>query len=273
MQSINPTRLAGRSPRAYLCVYRQVIPSQPKLLAAARLSAAKHRDMAQLLPLYANGCAYDWGDDPSFFSATFNQGSAAHAGWGICRPNVRKRLDHGDLVVFFCARRSAMAEDTEYLFAGFGSIGERIDDRRQIWSTPRLAPYRNHLNILVRYNAAGVMEQYERFEPGHPKDWPKRAESPYLIFDASLSQFNALDPLLVARAAPGEKHETWLLDRRPKVRRLHRFLFDELGMTRPLRTSAAGFSHPAVNLGRLMQRTGITADQVRACLSAFVESK
>lgn len=261
-----------RAPRAYLCVYRQVIPSRESLLVDAMMSAAKHEDLSHLLPLYETGSAYDWGDDPSFFSAEFTQGSASHAGWGICRPNVRARLDKGDLVVFFCARRATRGAVTDYLFVGYGTIGERIDDRRRIWTESRLAPYRKHLNVLVRYDAAGAMERYERFEPGHPhpSDWPRRAKSPYLIFDPSLSQFNAADPLLVAVAAPGEKCETWLLDRRPKGRRLHELLFEDLGFTRSLRTSVAGFSHPPVNLGHQLAQRGTTADQLRERLAKLM---
>lgn len=261
---------ADRSPRAYLCVYRQVIPSRETLLVDAMMSAAKHEDLSHLLPLYETGSAYDWGDDPSFFSAEFTQGSASHAGWGICRPNVRARLDRGDLVVFFCARRAEEGAVTEYLFVGYGTIGKKIVDRQQIWTKPRLAPYRKHLNVLVRYDAAGVVERYERFEPGHPLDWDQRVKSPYLIFNPSLSQFNIADPLLVAVAAPGEKREKWLLDRRPKVRRLHNLFFKDLGLTRGLRTSVACFSHPPVNLGRLMATRGVNADQVRARLTEFV---
>lgn len=261
---------AGRAPRAYLCVYRQVIPSRETLLVDAMISAAKHEDLSILLPLYETGSAYDWGDDPSFFSAEFTQGNASHAGWGICRPNVRARLDRGDLVVFFCARRANEGAVTEYLFVGFGIIGEKVADRRRIWTEPRLAPYRNHLNVLVRYDAAGVEERYERFEPGHPLDWDRRARSPYLIFDPALSRFNAAAPLVVAIAAPGEKRETWLLHRRPKARRLHDLLFKDLGLPRGLRTSVAGFSHPPVNLGRLMAKSGTTADQLRERLTEFV---
>lgn len=252
---------------AYLCVYRQVIPNDERRLLGATLAAAEHEDIAELLASYEAGSFYDWGDDPSFFSASLLQGDPAYAGWGVCRRDVRAKLYPGDMAVFFCARQAVVGGVIEYFFVGFATIGQRIEDRRRIWNERRLAAYRKHLNVLVCYDQTGNEQKYERFAPGHD-DWAKRARSPYLIFDPALSRFNVVQPLRAAVAWPAQVGETWLVED-PHVNDLHAFLVGELEI-RNLRTSKTGFSHPKLNLGQLMDQRGVSANDLRQRLSAFV---
>jgi hypothetical protein len=256
------------TPRVYVCVYRQFIPENKRLLRMAAEAATNNPDLRSLLDrLHAGNTAYDWGDDPSFFSATYHQGQPTHAGWGVCRANVRRYLYPGDMVVYFCARRGNRKSATKYLFVGYGTVGQRIDDRRLIWTEPLLQSYRNHLNVLVRYEA-GQAIQHERFEPGHD-DWEHRARSPYLIFDASASSFNLVDPLHVATALPGAKKETWHCKKSQKVRALHELLFKNLGVPRTLRTSFIGTAHPPINLTERLMRRSISIEQLRSSLHPF----
>lgn len=251
----------------YLCVYRQVFPRSERLLLKATLAAAKYADIAELLASYDAGSFYDWGDDPSFFSASWIQGSPSYAGWGVCRRDVRAKLKRDDMAIFFCARQPVAGAAIEYFFVGFATIGQRIDDRRRIWSERGLAAYRQHLNVLVNYDRHGNEQKFERFAPGHD-DWRERASSPYLIFDPHRSRFNLVNPLRVASALPAQMNETWFVQE-PRANELHTFLTGELGI-RPLRTSKTGFSHPKMNLGRLMTQLGISPDALRQRLKHFL---
>lgn len=240
------SRAPGDGPRAYAFVYRQVIPSG-SLLNAARQAGEVHEDIRLLLRHYDSGVtAYDWGDDPSFFSADHHQGTSGAAAWGVCRPNIRRNLHPGDVMMFFCARRLEKFAPTEYLFTGYATVARRIEDRRDIYRRDELAPYRSHLNVLVEYNG-NQRVRHERFEPGHPADWEHRADSPYIVFDPTLTRLKLRRPRHVASALPGEKNETWHLGD-PKVQALHELLFSELEVKRKLRTSSTGSSHPHINL-------------------------
>ena len=115
----------------YICVYRQVVPAIQRRIREVEDAAKHYKDISELVKRIRTGkSVYDWGDDPSFFSAEYHQGDAAFAGWGVCRPNVRKQLHRGSVVVFFCARRVNKGEATQYFFVGYGTVKHRIDDRR-----------------------------------------------------------------------------------------------------------------------------------------------
>lgn len=260
-------RPEGEGARAYACVYRQVIPSG-FLMNEARQAGEVHEDIRQLLRHYDSGItAYDWGDDPSFFSADHHQGTSGVAAWGVCRPNIRRNLHPGDVMIFFCARRLAKFAPTEYLFTGYATVARRIEDRREIYKRDELAPYRSHLNVLVDYNN-NQRVRHERFEPGHPEDWEHRADSPYIIFDPALTRLKLRRSRHVASASPGEKNESWHLGD-PKVRALHDLLFGELEVKRKLRTSSTGSSHPHINLTNALYVVGGVSG-LRARLRALI---
>jgi len=224
--------------------------------------------LAKLLEHYDSGrTAYDWGDDPSFFSAEYEQGSAAYAAWGVCRPNVRKNLGVGDLVIYFCARSKVGGDGTDYLFSGYGTVKAAILDRAELWRDPQWSGYRSHLNTLVRYDSVQEVHD-EPFPPGH-SDWERRLQSPYIIFDPQHSNFRMQLPLHVAEAKLRDRNETWRLSD-AKVQRLHKLLFDELTLSRGLRTSHIGTSHPHINLTRGVRDSGLTVEKLRQRLDGFL---
>jgi hypothetical protein len=185
---------------------------------------------------------YDWGDDPSFFAAQQLLGDVRKASWGVCRPDVRETLVEGDLLVFFCGSQD---EHWRYYFVGFGTVGKLVE-RADLWTNPRYASYRKFYNVLARPDG-GDLIQCETFHDFHG-DWQRRAEAPYVIFEAANSAFNLGSPHLVAIWDKATKPpETWAGDARS--REIERLLFVERGIDdRRLRTSAFGYGHTKLNL-------------------------
>lgn len=109
-----------RRVKAYVCPYRH---SQPGASDWARTREAAREDplLQEFLDRYQDAdCYLDWGDDPSFFCAEALLGDVRLAGWGVCRRDVRSRLEPGDMIVFFCAKPTP--ETWEYFYIGFGSV-------------------------------------------------------------------------------------------------------------------------------------------------------
>lgn len=253
--------------RAYVCVYRHFFPP-PRAIADTRLAAARDPALLSFVDQYVAGTSYfDWGDDPSFFSAQQIQGSFAYAGWGVCRPNVRAALAPGDLVVFFCAKRQApRTTETDYYFIGVGTVGEVIQDRRLIWTRAKYKAYRRHYNVLAKYKSVGGPAQLETFHPYH-EDWEKRLKRPYVLFDADASRFNLGSPLHVGTSVNGGR-EVWRTGRR--VARLEKLLFEDFGIKRRLRTSPTGTAHVHLNLTRRLVAASRTVEELRASLMPLV---
>jgi hypothetical protein len=255
-----PHEEPNRPRRVYVCVYRQYIPERRSLRECVERAAEADPQLQGLYDrLMAGDSVYDWGDDPSFFSAEYIQGSAENAAWGVCRPNVRQKIRANDVVVFFCARRAQIADPIHYLFTGYGTAAKRVDDRRDLWRQPELEPFREHLNVLARPDAFGRLENVERFLPQHD-NWKDRAKSPYILFDPKRSRFNMTNPTLVASAERGTKVETWY--ETPQAQEIRTALFEDLNVSRTLRTSAKGTSHPHINLTKKLADAGITVDQL-----------
>lgn len=265
----------NRAPLVYVCVYRQVLPNATRAWDVVNDAATRYPDLAELLKRYrSERSVYDWGDDPSFFSAEYHDGRPELAAWGVCRPNVREKLYPGDIVLYFCARRLICTGHTEYFYAGVGTVGVRIEDRRrEVWSdstSDELRRFRNHLNVLVTYDNRDQCVRHERFPPGHPVDWHERADSPYIVFDPARSKFNMKRPLRVAVAQHGAKNEIWISDGGARIMELRAAVFDDLGVTRGLRTSYRGTAHPHINLTRKLAEAGISADEFRSRVIALV---
>lgn len=90
---------------------------------------------------------YDTGDDPAFFCFRRLASEDGSLSWGICRPDVRNRLEPGDAVAFFAFRNqeSGMA----YYFSGYATVWQKVR-QTDIWRDRRLAVHRRYLNLLVR---------------------------------------------------------------------------------------------------------------------------
>ena len=243
---------------AYVCVYRQ--PLKDDAWQKTWDEASEVPGLKKYLRRYKRrfqkskkgiGRFYDWGDDPSFFAAEEFLGDVRKASWGVCRPNVRCKLEKGDFIVFFCAQQQEDDKDLwKYYYIGLGTVRDRID-RRLIWEDPNLKGYKRFYNLLV--NSKG--RQKEFIHKYHDDDWEKRAEAPYVVFAKNKTHFNLTDPLLVAKyrvgdgAWKGNIMETWFLSD-ADVREIYS-LIPKRTKYKKLRTSDQGYDHAPMNLEQL----------------------
>src|SRR5215217_9073404 len=102
--------------RAWVCVYRHPIPPRSDRAKTERAADSKSF-LRRYLDLYdRQDYFYDWGDDPSFYSAMELLDDVRKATWGVCRRDIRSLLKKGDYVVFVCGRESAR-RIWEYFFS------------------------------------------------------------------------------------------------------------------------------------------------------------
>ena len=116
-----------------------------------------------------NDWPYDTGDDPSFFSADRFGGNVT---WGICRQQIRNRLNPGDIIIFFSFRKQSSHNAMEYSLCAVATVARKVK-QTDIWTDPSLRVYRRYLNLLIRPTKRAA---WEHFEPGLPnrawhKDW------------------------------------------------------------------------------------------------------
>ena len=227
---------------AYVCVYRQITP--PPGAKKKTEQAATRDDLLRKFLNEYDGSFYDWGDAPSFFAAQHMLGDVRKATWGVCRSDVRSDLGKGDVVVFFCGSQNKDEGPWRYYFIGFGTVRELVRRRALLWTKPAYAPYRKFYNLLTESDG----KWREVFHPFHRKDWERRAQAPYVVFDRARSAFNLNSPHAVATWDGEGNQETWKRDRR--TREIERLLFVERGIERRLRTSRTGFAHVKLNLLR-----------------------
>ena len=169
-----------RDVKAYLCTYCHKKPTRGE-----RQGTREAAEQDPLLRMFIDGydrSYYDWGDNPSFFAAEHLLGDVGKASWGVCRPDVRKTLGKGDLVVFFCGRQEERV--WRYYFVGFGILRETVAPRARLWTCPTYAKYRDFYNVLVDAHGGHL----EMSHPFH-NDWERRANAPYVIFDGEISSF------------------------------------------------------------------------------------
>ena len=247
--------------KCFLCVYRQPLVDdrvlrrsladnrrRPELKVSRFLSRYKRSLDAGHNP---RGRFYDWGDDPGFFAAEEFLGDVRRASWGVCRPDVRKKLSKGDFVVFFCAQQQSRKSSLwNYFFIGVGTVSRVVKNRRRIWTVDAYREYRRFYNLLI--DATGL--QQEVLYPRH-SDWEDRKESPYILFESSKrTHFNVRNPLLVASydtKVGGEGSgvlESWQLDDED-VKALDDLIPNRRGGSK-LRTSNPVYPHQPINLGR-----------------------
>ncbi len=243
--------------KAYVCVYRQfkveasawainkdLDRNNPKLRVGRFLRRYKWN-----LEGRHKGRFYDWGDDPAFFGAEEFLGDVRQASWGVCRPNVRRHLSKGDIVVFFCAQQKLEERFRwNYYYIGVGTVGKVITRRSRIWTADAYKKYRKFYNLLL--DEAG--DHKEVLFPHHD-DWEKRLQAPYIIFESSAqTHFNVRNPLLVAtydgenQATGSNIMESWRLDDQ-YVREIDDLIPIRDG-GKKLRTSHQGNAHQHLNL-------------------------
>lgn len=108
---------------------------------------------------------YDTGDDPSFFSRRYFGGQLT---WGICRQQIRTRIQPGDVVVFF-SFRNRDGEPVEYRLGAVATV-ERKVSQADLWNKSEGSGYwRRYLNLLIRQSHFGGWEHYEKGAP--PRKW------------------------------------------------------------------------------------------------------
>src|SRR5579862_7511736 len=103
---------------------------------------------------------YDSGDDPSFYAAGRFGGQLS---WGICRQDVRNRLDSGDMVVFFSFRKFKRTGDSEYRLCALATV-DRKTSQIDLWKDQNLEIYRKYFNLLIRPSGS-ENDGWEHFEP------------------------------------------------------------------------------------------------------------
>jgi hypothetical protein len=228
------------------CVYRHRTP-EPRELKQTREAAKSDPRLARFLDGYQDSF-HDWGDDPGFFAAEEHFGDVRRASWGVCRPDVRSRLELGDSVVFFCGRQTGRA--WAYHFVGVGVVA-RLLDRKSLWDSPRLMTYRQFYNLLID-KAGSRFHHHEHFYKWHD-NWEERAAAPYVLFDPEASAFNLVEPHEVARFDGRHVPERW--HRYARSQELEELLFRERKIARRLRTSLTGYGHSSLNLSHAGGRT------------------
>ncbi len=151
----------------YVCVYRHAIPCRRHWLRTEPV-ATSNPGLRRFLDVYNDqGCFYDWGDDPSFFAASEMLGDVRKATWGVCRPDVRRRLKALDYVVFFCAK-SVRGPVWEYFYIGVGTVSLGLT-RQTIWSDEQYAKYRDFFNILLTIVLRSIIDAQGK--PSHTTKW------------------------------------------------------------------------------------------------------
>ncbi len=111
----------------------------------------------------ANAWPYDYGDDPSFFSAQYLRGPVT---WGVCRGDIRTRIAEGDVVIFVAFED--LESGTTYKLTAIATVEKKITEN-SIFSDPKHKRFRQYLNLLTRPTESG----WKREEPcfavaGHP---------------------------------------------------------------------------------------------------------
>jgi hypothetical protein len=113
---------------------------------------------------------FDLGDDPSFHSAFASDGPIT---WGVCRRDVRRLAQPGDVLLFFSFEERA-PHLVDYKFCALLTIERKIK-RTEIWQpyskkiSAKIARLiKGYKNLLVRPHNGG----WEHWEPGLPKkEW------------------------------------------------------------------------------------------------------
>lgn len=256
--------------KAFVCVYRHGIPTATEWRRTQQ-AAATLPALNQFLQTYQSPtCFYDWGDDPSFYSASTVFGDVRRASWGVCRRNVRSQLQVGDFVLWFCGQQDLIQRAVwHYYFIGCTTVA-RVIDRFQLWNDLTFYPYRNFYNVLARPQGPSLV-QHETFHSYH-KDWQRRAAAPYIIFDHSPteSSVNITNPVKVAIKHAGNATETWLSPHSPRVQAIENAIFNSLAISRRLRSTNPYISHPQIPLHKAARGTVTNLSMLKSTIIPLV---
>lgn len=97
---------------------------------------------------------YDIGDDPSFCEYL----NGHRLTWGVCRTDVRNRLQPNDIVVFFSIRDSKDGSQKEYHLSAVATVEKKIRQSE----IGELGEFGHYCNRLIRRN--GSDDPWEHFE-------------------------------------------------------------------------------------------------------------
>lgn len=97
----------------------------------------------------ASSWPVDVGDDPSFVASDRYRSEDGRLSWGVCRADIRNRIEPGDVVMFFAADRLHDRRPARYCFVGLATV-DRKESQVELWKRADLAVYRRYDNLLVR---------------------------------------------------------------------------------------------------------------------------
>ncbi len=103
---------------------------------------------------------YDNGDDPSFYAMRKFGGQLS---WGICRQDVRNRLRHGDIVVFFSFRKFKETGDSEYRLCALATVEKKVR-QLDLWEDRTLRKFTRYFNLLIKPSKSSRYT-WKHFEP------------------------------------------------------------------------------------------------------------
>jgi hypothetical protein len=110
---------------------------------------------------------FDFGDDPSFLASHKFGGPVS---WGVCRRDVRRIAQPGDVVLFFSIQAEKPGVRFIYRFCGLLTVAQKIK-QTEVWNLPKFTRFRRYDNLLIRpikKHEGG----WEHHEPGIPrKEW------------------------------------------------------------------------------------------------------
>lgn len=90
---------------------------------------------------------FDVTDDPSFYCHLKGMGPLT---WGICRPDVRTKLEKGDIVVFICYDE----DNNNYYLSAVTTVADKIR-QTDIWTKNKYCHFKEHFNLIIKKTESG----------------------------------------------------------------------------------------------------------------------
>src|SRR6516225_1494930 len=132
------------------------------------LAAASGRFACVETALAAEEWPYDNGDDPSFF-VTRREGGLLT--WGICRRDVRSKIQEGNVSVFVAFTN--VGGVVQYRMSAVATVAGKID--RRLVSRDSRFQGKTYINLLIRPEGNGwTHDESDRHSAQRHPDWPWR---------------------------------------------------------------------------------------------------